>query len=680
VKPAPSRLEQEQRQVRLFAGLFLYCTLTGYATWWFGMGSTVLQIAVLLHALAGIAFTPLLVAYLWNHFRRTLGMRRAGVLFSGLVSALFGLAGILSGLYLVVEGQAETTRWILTVHLYSVTIFALLGLIHLALHIVGYEQKRRGRQESPWPSLVQLSGLRLVMYALLAPAMCLLLALAYQQLEPTLSVDPVTANYSYPYGEHPFRPSQTETWHGQFVDLREIDRSEDCAECHGEITAQWRQSVHRHAADDPTYVTNISLLSDNKGIAATRYCEGCHAPVALLTGELSEGGQHGGITDTAGNREGVGCLACHNIDRVEHTRGVGSYRFGPPSGYLFTHSANPLLTSVRHWLTRMNPSLHRREMAQAPLATPELCATCHAQFMDKDLNQWGWVKMQDDYSAWRNSPFSGHNSEEFGSQEVLNCIDCHMGMVAAEDPSSDSAGLVAGHYFPAANTVVARHFGHRQQVARSRDFLRGNKISISIEEPNRSDATQTLQALTEDLRSQTEAPFFYYLGETANLKVILNNRGVGHGFPGGTLDLNEAWVSLTVVDGSGEQVYASGAMSGDEYAPLGVDPDAYFYRSRPVDRRGNLVWQHDLFNRVGEAERRVIPAGKSDLVEYSFVIPDWAKSPLTVVATLNYRKLNDRYARWALGEDYQPVPVVDMARDSLVIPLIVRRPVSATGL
>ena len=79
-----------------------------------------------------------------------------------------------------------------------------------------------------------------------------------------------------------------------------------------------------------------------------------------------------------------------------------------------------------------------------------------------------------------------------------------------------------------------------------------------------------------------------------------------------------------------------------------------------------------MFNMVGESFRRVIKAGDSDLVQYHFVIPAWAKSPLTVSANLRYRKLNDRYARFALADQYVPVPVVDMAWDSLQIPIKIR--------
>ena len=95
----------------------------------------------------------------------------------------------------------------------------------------------------------------------------------------------------------------------------------------------------------------------------------------------------------------------------------------------------------------------------------------------------------------------------------------------------------------------------------------------------------------------------------------------------------------------------------------------------PVDRNGGLVWKHDLFNMVGESFRRVVKAGESDIVQYSFAIPAWAKSPLTVVATLKYRKLNERYARWALKDQYLEIPIVDLAWDSLSVPIKIRREV-----
>jgi len=55
--------------------------------------------------------------------------------------------------------------------------------------------------------------------------------------------------------------------------------------------------------------------------------------------------------------------------------------------------------------------------------------------------------------------------------------------------------------------------------------------------------------------------------------------------------------------------------------------------------------------------------------EYTFPIPYWAKSPLTASAVLRYRKLNIKYARWTLQDDTIDLPIVDMARDAISIPV-----------
>jgi hypothetical protein len=651
------------------------CAVSGYATWFLGLRLSALQFAVLLHALSGAALSLVSLRYLWIHFRRTLGVRRVGTFCTGVAAGVLLLAGIGSGLHMCLYGQAENTRWLLTLHIASVSLFLAASLVHLVWHVLFCDKKRRQHQRNAWPGCKYLTVKRTA-YELLASMLILLVAgLLYEVTRTPYPSQAAVENYSLPYGEHPFRPSQTESYHGGFIAEREIIRSRECAGCHADIAGQWRQSVHRHAADDPAYVTNIELLSNSLGIAATRYCEGCHAPGALLTGQLSPGGRHAGVAGTAANQDGVGCLSCHNIASVINTQGVASFRYGPASALLFEELDNPAANALRHWLLRLNPGLHREEMARPLLRSPEMCATCHAQFMDRELNRWGWVKMQDEYTAWRDSPFSGQNSEQFGQHATASCQECHMAPEVADDPSANDLGLVAGHYFPAANTVVPRHFGHAEQLRRTRDYLRSGKLSISIEAADRNDASHTQQALDESIRTRHDTPCFYYLGETAELNILVSNRAVGHNFPGGTLDINEAWVAITVSDAAGEQVFVSGALSGDRYAKLAVDPEAYFYRSRPVDRHGHLVWKHDLFNRVGEAEKRFIPAGQSDLLRYRFTIPDWVKSPLLVTATLKYRKLNDRYARWALGKAYAPIPVVDMARNTLTIPVYMRDPV-----
>jgi hypothetical protein len=165
---------------------------------------------------------------------------------------------------------------------------------------------------------------------------------------------------------------------------------------------------------------------------------------------------------------------------------------------------------------------------------------------------------------------------------------------------------------------------------------------------------------------------YYYLGESANLSIVVSNVGVGHDFPGGSIDINQAWMAIRAVDAEGQVIYRSGDIDENGY----VDPNAYFYHAIAIDRNGKHVWRHDLFNMVGESFRRVIKAGMSDVVTVDFSMPGWAKSPITITATLKYRKLNNRYAQWALKEKYtKDLPVVDVAWDTLQIPLRIRREV-----
>jgi hypothetical protein len=75
---------------------------------------------------------------------------------------------------------------------------------------------------------------------------------------------------------------------------------------------------------------------------------------------------------------------------------------------------------------------------------------------------------------------------------------------------------------------------------------------------------------------------------------------------------------------------------------------------------------------IGDTYKNTIDSGKSDIVTYEINVPYWAKGHLTVTAVLKYRKLNRRYAKWALGDLADELPFVDMARDSLNIPLRMR--------
>jgi hypothetical protein len=288
--------------------------------------------------------------------------------------------------------------------------------------------------------------------------------------------------------------------------------------------------------------------------------------------------------------------------------------------------------------------------------------------MDKDFNNWGWVKMQDDYTAWLNGPYSGQTRQTFAHAEKQRCQDCHFPLQPGKDPSASSAGLIKTHFNVGANTAIPWVTQNLLQLERTRQFLAADRMRISIDKPNRRDAVESARHVDQKLIASTEAPAYYYLGETVDLKVAVTNAQVGHAFPGGTTDINEAWIHFLVMDGQGRTVYESGYLDAEN----NVDASAYFYRSIPIDRTGNAVWRHDLFNMVGDSFKRIVPPGATDVTSYTFRIPDDVKGPLTVAASLKYRKLNNRYARWALKDDKVELPVVEMASTSLSLPIKIK--------
>ncbi len=661
-------LHNEQRLTPITAALTLACAFTGIITYLIPGHTVWLQWSVLAHVFTGIVCSLLITPYLFIHYRRTVGFRRSTVLISGLLSTLFFAGFIGTGWQLLLQGQRENQHLIYQTHVITSLIFIAIVLVHLTLHIKLLPQRRK---DNRFPSLPKNIFKHILIINILAQ---LLIGMATQIYSLTLTPyneQAAIPNYDYSYGEHPFRPSQTETTNNVFIDKRQIANSQRCISCHEDVASQWLSSVHRQAAADPAYVTNINLLAEKKGISATRYCEGCHAPVALLSGELTPGGQHGGISGSIANTEGVSCMSCHGINSLAHLKGVASFQFTPAEDYLFARSENPLLMRIQDLLIRVKPDQHKRDLGKPLFKDPKFCAACHTQFMDKDMNNWGWVKMQDEYAAWLASPYSKQHEEGFSNSTAMRCQDCHMPLLTSDDPSADQNGKVRSHHFPGANTFLPLLNGDEEQLRATRTFLQSNKMRVTIDKPNREDALQTLHALDEKLRNFEEAPYYYYLGEQAKLHVVVSNHGVGHDFPGGSIDINQAWIEFLVIDAEGQPVFSSGTIGTDSY----VDKNAYFYRSLAVDRNGKLVWKHDLFNMVGESFKRVIKAGESDIVDFEFTVPSWVKSPLTVTATLKYRKLNERYARWALKEQYVKIPVIDLAWDSLSIPIKIRKEV-----
>lgn len=622
------------------------------------------QLSNFLHIIVGFPWAMLFVYYLVMHFARTIGSRKLGLNTSGVLLTLLGLGVIGTGSLLVMNGFKPSLSQL---HLGLAVALASFIALHIVQNRLNLKENTKAKQNLPLIENVMLRHSLLVLSCLSVLVITGSIWVNSSQTDLYKTVTP----YEKAYGENPFAPSNTQTPDQQFIQTHAIAGSDNCQQCHVDIYDQWQDSIHKLAAADPAYVRNVTLLESKKGIAATRYCEGCHAPIAMLTGELTPGGKHGGIKDTPAFDEGISCRSCHSIDNIVSTEGVSSYHLTPVAATAFEFADNLLGDAANTLITRTLPHSHKEAFGNPVLGTAKFCASCHAQFMDERMNGWGWVKMQDDYSAWLNSPYSGHNDDTYSLTEPVRCQDCHMPLVQAKDPAADEQGRIRSHRFLAANTFVSQHFGNTEQLEQTIDFLQQNKMRISIEEPRRKDNTETTLTVDQKLKQHSETPYFAYLGETIPLNILVSNIGVGHDFPAGAIDITEAWIQVEVLDAQNARVFISGAIDEQGY----VDKKAHIYKGTPINRQGQEVWRHDLFNMTGESYRNVVKAGQSDLASYSISIPAWAKSPVTVYASLKFRKLNKQYSDWVMEGKPYTIPVVDVARTSLQIPLVKERAV-----
>ncbi len=638
---------KERKYVASSLITLLLVTISGFVTWFFDAHGVWQQWTYLFHTLTGFWLVLVFIFFIFNHVRLAQGFKRPGQASIGWSSLLALSTVAFSGIVIGVIGQYESQRWIYHIHLVSGLLVVLLALAHLFIFrwlsdLLGDGKARRS-------SFAQLLNRRLaghcILYTIVSIVLIAGLSLIYSSRSSSF-IDEAAVAFEPAYGEGKFTPSLAQTSTSGFLDARRIGRSAKCGSCHPQITHEWRSSMHGRSASDTFFQKNLHSLADKKGIAAARYCAGCHIPIALLSGELSEGGR---LDKGMHIDEGVSCMACHGISKAVSLEGVGSYLYEPEQDYLFADSDRFFGTEINNYLININPRQHRIDMARDILASPTNCATCHEQYIDKDLNDWGWVKLQSQYQAWVEGPFSTHSDKTYANDKSYRCQDCHFPLVESDDPSADRQGRHRSHRSPAANTAVPFLLGDKEQLKTVIDFLKADRLSLTIHLDQKEHDGDMVKS-----------------DETVFVQVGVSSNRIGHLFPAGTIDINEPWLELMVVDVDGEIVFSSGTIDDQNI----VDKNARFYYSSLVDRHGDKVWKHDLFNAVGESYGNLLDPGKADIQAYRFKIPKWAKSPLRVKARLRYRKFNHDYSSWALGDNNLKLPIVDMADDEMELSFI----------
>ncbi len=203
------------------------------------------------------------------------------------------------------------------------------------------------------------------------------------------------------------------------------EKPEACGSCHVDFYEQWTQAMmsqaYTHHWDEIEYFRlAVPHAEKDEKVAEVRAgCNGCHAPLAFLAGDVPPPRP----SENSRANESVSCDLCHTVNGFE---GEVPHNFNWISEPGTTkHGPKPGLESPYH------------ETKQSDfLRSAEFCGTCH-----NEMSPYGvWVKATQ--IEWKAGPYS---------KEGVWCHHCHMPSAIGKNATMSEEALVAQHLFHGAH-------------------------------------------------------------------------------------------------------------------------------------------------------------------------------------------------------------------------------------
>ncbi|MFN0121277.1 MAG: tetratricopeptide repeat protein [Blastocatellia bacterium] len=625
---------------------------------------------LLFHIGLGLALTVFSLAYLKGRWGQLPGWGKT------VVAMLLAAAGL--GIWLVafsavvpLTGPAKPNKWAGPAHVIAG------GMGVLTLLIAGL--RWRGLRPTHWRA-ARLVGVGLALTLLAS------FGLAAYQKQLRQKRDRIVNPHNPPLdmqGEgagpkSPFWPSSANTNVNGVIPANFFMTSQSCARCHQDIYEQWNSSAHHFSSfNNQWYRKSIEYMQDVVGTQPSKWCAGCHDHAVFFNGRFDKPIKEQINTPEAQN--GLGCLSCHAIVHVRSAMGQGDFEIEYPPIHDMAASDNKFLQWAHDFVTYADTEPHKRAFLK-PFHTEdkaEFCSSCHKVHLDKPVNNYRWFRGFNDYDNWQASGVSGQGARSFYyPPEAKKCNDCHMPLIPSSDPAAKN-GMVRSHRFAAANTALPFVNKDEKQLDEVTKFLKARQVTVDIfamtqgavgevrelknrgEEPRLAStfavgeesmnfgASQLfLTAPAEVIGPLNEIPnVTVRRGDSMRLEVVVRTRGVGHFFPGGTVDGFDVWVELQAVDNKGKTIFWSGMVEDGGKGP--VERGAHFYRSLMLDERGNPINKRNAWAARTVAYVRLIPPGAADTSHYRLEIPPDCGDEITIRAKVNYRKFAWWNTQWA---------------------------------
>ena len=452
--------------------------------------------------------------------------------------------------------------------------------------------------------------------------------------------------YNHRFGKNPFLPSQAKADFEGFLKPEQIPTAAYCGKCHEDAHREWRESAHANSFRNPFYIKNVNLIIMSQGIEFTRHCEGCHNPPALFTGALTKDS----TVNRAFDEDGVTCMVCHSIQKIQNTSGTGSYVMGMPT-VMLNEDGSPVTGPVSYDDIFAKPKLHARAVMKDFYRTPEFCAVCHKAAVPKLLNEYKWLRAFNVYDEWQQSSWSRQSPLPFYKKDTVStCQTCHMAKVSAASDSGAKAGQIASHRFLGASTTIPIVYNYPDQLKKVTEYLKDGILGMDLFGIAVNGEPKIIAPLEKS--SYRVAP-----GDEVTVNLVIQNKKIGHSLVPEQRDFYEAWVAFEVKDASGKLIYHSGYLKPDGY----LDENAHSYTNRLISKEGKLLDQHQVWLTHARGYDNTILPGRSDLVRYRFRVPAGATGPLTMSAQVNYRRFRQGFTDFVFAEKKPILPVIELA-------------------
>jgi len=621
---------------------------------------------VAIHLLLGVVLTIAFAPYAFRRFKGfSMAMKSATLMLT---------ASAALGLFMMRYGATREYRWALYAHI----CLAIAGSIPLLLVIF---QNLRSYSTSRQKSFIYVAiGCLVFLFPVASTAYNRYAAQVRNKIINPDNV-PLAMDGEGAGPTSAFFPSSAETNVGGTIPSTFFMTSKECARCHKDIYDQFNGSAHHFGSfNNQWYRKSIEYMQDVIGTKPSKWCAGCHDHAVFFNGRFDRPIKE--QIDTPEAQNGLGCTSCHSIVHVKSTMGQGDFTIEYPPMHDLAVSDNKLLRWTHDYLLYIDPKPHRETFLKSfhTTQTPEFCSSCHKVHLDVPVNNYRWFRGFNEYDNWQASGVSGEGARSFYyPPKSQKCADCHMPLVASQDPAAQD-GKVHSHRFPGANTAVPYVNHDDVQLKTTQDFLRDGQVSIDIFGMARTAATAPQNEKKPTGQEEPQLASTFAIGEESSnfgagkafisepveviapldkvdatvrrgdsvrIEVVVRTRKVGHFFPGGTVDAFDVWVELEAIDEKGQKIFHSGEVADGGRGP--VETGAHFYRSLQLDEHGNPINKRNAWMTRSVAYVRLVAPGAADTIHYRLNIPENCGDRIYLKAKVNYRKFAWWNTQWAFA-------------------------------